>query len=307
MRQHAVAEGRSENQITQDKQRGLWQSQIDKVRNQEQELGSKVSISQTRVEEALEEDQDQKKIEKLLKKIRERTKDRTRKPAVFEESRDKQLDQDEINNILSEKIGTKTGLKEIIKQLIRNKLKEAQVKRSPNSPLDQLIQRSQDSPLDQLLESNQGSALEELLISNGRRKFSEKPIERPVSFLDKLSAIYVPTAEAPESIEFYDDYEEKVVAEEEYEPELESFFSSGYQDFDSLIESDRSSLFDIFDAPGLEENRVRIEIDRLEDEGFYTTEEDIANNFLADEINSAQSETEQLVDEMEEMLVVLEG
>eukprot|EP00091_Calanus_sinicus_P025570 TRINITY_DN9810_c0_g1_i1.p1 TRINITY_DN9810_c0_g1~~TRINITY_DN9810_c0_g1_i1.p1 ORF type:complete len:168 (-),score=42.99 TRINITY_DN9810_c0_g1_i1:385-888(-) len=125
MRQHAMAEGRSETQITQDKHRGLWQSQIDKVRNQEQKLGSKVSVSQTRTEETLEEDQDTKEIVSILKKIRERTQDRAREPAVFQESREERLDQDEINEILKEKIGTKTGLKEIIKQLIRNKLEEA--------------------------------------------------------------------------------------------------------------------------------------------------------------------------------------
>ena len=145
---------------------------------------------------------------------------------MFKENREERLDQDKINNILFEKIGTKTGLKEIIKQLIRNKLGEAQGKRSLNSPQDQIIQRSQGSPLEQLLESNQASTLEELLESNGRRNFSEKPIERPVSFLDKLSAIYVQTTEAPESIEIYDDYEEKLVAEEEYEQGLESLFGS---------------------------------------------------------------------------------
>jgi len=46
MQQHAVAEGRSPSQITQDKHRGLWQAQIDKVRSEEQQLGNKFSAIQ---------------------------------------------------------------------------------------------------------------------------------------------------------------------------------------------------------------------------------------------------------------------
>lgn len=101
---------------------------LDKVRSQEQKLGSKVSVSQTRIEETVEEDQDRNKVKKLLKKIRENTQDRNKKPSVFQERRET-LGQDAINNIFDGKDRNQGGIeREIIKQLIRNKLEEAKVK-----------------------------------------------------------------------------------------------------------------------------------------------------------------------------------
>lgn len=147
---------------------------------------------------------------------------------------------------------------------------------------------------------------------------SNESEEKPVSFLDKLSAIFVPTTETPEHSDVFE--------ENEYEYD--------YQDLDSF-ELERSSLINIFDdndniieehsERGLEailgldyliESENSNQFDEtfkggkrpkifLEEE-FLTTEQDIAKNFLAEEIDSAQSETKELVDEMEKMLSILE-
>jgi len=279
MQQHAVAEGRSETESVQERQRGLWQDQIDRVRDQEQSLGARFV-----------------------------------KPAVFENK--SQLDQNEISNILTQQIGTKSRLKEIIKHLIKNKIEE-----SKDESNEKLIQSGDEK-------SNNFDAR----IKNPSNN------EQPVSFLYKLSAIYIPTKEAPESFKLDTDYEEK--ADGEYEQELVSFFGDDYQESDYLIESDRSSLVGIlddekeyeeglrslfgsdyqdldssvelegsslvrtFDHPAKEDTKAKTV---LEDEAFYTTEEDIAKNFLSEEIRSAQSETKELVNEMEKMLAVLEA
>jgi len=87
--------------------------------------------------------------------------------------------------------------------------------------------------------------------------------------------------------------------EEDYELGLESILRQ-----DSLIESERSSLVDSSDDIIIEGKRPKIII---EEEDLYTTEEDIAKNFLAEEISFAQSETKELVVEMEKMLSVLEA
>jgi len=284
MQQHAVAEGRSES--VQERQRGLWQDQIDRVRDQEQSLGARFV-----------------------------------KPAVFENKWEPQLDQNEISNILTERIGTKSGLKEIIKHLIKNKIEESKTESD-----------------EQLIQSVRKSSTQKHFNVFDASKNDPSDYKQPISFLDKLSAIYMPTKEAPESLDLYTDYEEKV--DEAYEKELESFFGADYQESDYLIESDRSSLIGIFDdekeyEEGLRSlfgsdyqdldspvesegsSLVRVFDDPvkedtkaqtvLEDEALYTTEEDIAKNFLAEEIISAQSETKELVDEMEKMLAVLEA
>jgi len=286
MQQHAVAEGRSETKSEQERQRGLWQDQIDRVRDKEQSLGARLV-----------------------------------KPSVFENKWEPQLDQNEINNILTERIGTKSGLKEIIKHLIKNKIEESKTESD-----------------EQLIQSVRKSSTQKHFNVFDASKNDPSDYKQPISFLDKLSAIYMPTKEAPESLDLYTDYEEKV--DEAYEKELESFFGADYQESDYLIESDRSSLIGIFDdekeyEEGLRSlfgsdyqdldspvesegsSLVRVFDDPvkedtkaqtvLEDEALYTTEEDIAKNFLAEEIISAQSETKELVDEMEKMLAVLEA
>jgi len=282
MQQHAVAEGRSETKSEQERQRGLWQDQIDRVRDKEQSLGARLV-----------------------------------KPSVFENKWEPQLDQNEINNILTERIGTKSGLKEIIKHLIKNKIEESKTESDERSPLEQLIQSVRKSSTQKKFNVFDAS------------KNDPSDYKQPISFLDKLSAIYMPTKEAPESLDLYTDYEEKV--DEEYEKELESFFGADYPESDYLIESDRSSLIGIIDDEKENEEGLRslfgsdyqdldspVELEGsslvrviddpvLEDEALYTTEEDIAKNFLAEEIISAQSETKELVDEMEKMLAVLEA
>merc|ERR1712128_189558 len=77
----------------------------------------------------------------------------------------------------------------------------------------------------------------------------------------------------------------------EYEEGLRSLFGSDYQDLDSPVESEGSSLVRVFDDPVKEDTKAQTV---LEDEALYTTEEDIAKNFLAEEIISAQSETKNL-------------
>jgi len=252
MQQHAVAEGRSSSQTTQDKYRGVWQAQIDKVKSSEQQLGDKF--------------------------------------AVIQNNR-----QEEISNILTDNIASKEGIKEIIKHLLRAKIEEAKVEKSEKSVLEQLLQSSQ-----------------------GHR-------EKPVSFLDQLSAVYRPDTETDVSINDYND--ELEIEENEYEydyKDLGSFESEssslidildvneedvkhGLESIlhqDSLIESDKSSLVDSSDKTIIEGKRPKIII---EEEDLITTEEDIAKNFLAEEISFAQSETKELVDEMEKMLSVLEA
>jgi len=257
MQQHAVAEGRSPSQITQDKHRGLWQTQIDKVRSEEQQLGNKFSAIQNNRQE-------------------------------------------EISNILTDNIASKNGIKEIIKHLLKAKIEEAKVEKSEKSVLEQLIQSSQKISSD----SHQG---------------------KPVSFLDHLSAVYSPDKETFVSINEYTDELENVENEYEYDyKDLGSFESESSslidildddeEDYerglesilrqDSLIESERSSLVDSSDKIIIEGKRPKIII---EEEDLYTTEEDIAKNFLAEEISFAQSETKELVVEMEKMLSVLEA
>ena len=276
-----MAEGRSEPQLAPDSKRGLWQSQIDKVKDAEEKLGNRVSVTQIRSEETSEENSDQEKIENILKRIKERTKLISEEPAVYQYRGEEKLEQNEIKDILTEKVGTKSGLKEIIKQLIKNKLETLNVEIS-----------EEESPLELLLGSSE------------RRETFIKPTDRPASFLDRLSAIYNPTTEAPEQFIYSDDYEEN--PEEDKEKGLESLFSSyEYEDFNSYIEADRSSpVENIYDL-GTVENEI--DILSSEEEEFYTTEEDIAKNFLAEEIESAQTETQTLVNEMEKMLVMLEG
>jgi len=249
MQQHAVAEGRSPSQTTQDKHRGVWQAQIDKIKSSEQQLVDKF--------------------------------------AVIQNNR-----QEEISNILTDNIASKEGIKEIIKHLLRAKIEEAKVEKSEKSVLEQLLQSSQ-------------------------RISSDSHREKPVSFLDQLSAIYRP-----------DDYNDELEIEKnEYEydyKDLGSFESEssslidildvneedvkhGLESIlhqDSLIESDKSSLVDSSDKTIIEDKRPKIII---EEEDLITTEEDIAKNFLAEEISFAQSETKELVDEMEKMLSVLEA
>jgi len=257
MQQHAVAEGRSPSQTTQDKHRRVWQAQIDKVKSSEQQLGDKF--------------------------------------AVIQNNR-----QEEISNILTDNIASKEGIKEIIKHLLRAKIEEAKIEKSEKSVLEQLLQSSQ-------------------------RISSDSHREKPVSFLDQLSAVYRPDTESDVSINDYND--ELEIEENEYEydyKDLGSFESEssslidildvneedvkhGLESIlhqDSLIESDKSSLVDSSDKTIIEGKRPKIII---EEEDLITTEEDIAKNFLAEEISFAQSETKELVDEMEKMLSVLEA
>jgi len=257
MQQHAVAEGRSPSQITQDKHRGLWQAQIDKVRSEEQQLGNKFSAIQNNR-------------------------------------------QKEISNILTDNIASKDGIKEIIKHLLKAKIEEAKAEKSEKSVLEQLIQSSQKISSD----SHHG---------------------KPVSFLDHLSAVYSPDKETSVSDNEYTNELENVENEYEYDyKDLGSFESESSslidildddeEDYelglesilrqDSLIESERSSLVDSSDEIIIEGKRPKIII---EEEDLYTTEEDIAKNFLAEEISFAQSETKELVVEMEKMLSVLEA
>lgn len=146
-----------------------------------------------------------------------------------------------------------------------------------------------------------------------------------MSFLDHLSAVYSPDKETSvfdneytnelENVENEYEYDYKDLGsfesessslidildddEEDYELGLESILRQ-----DSLIESERSSLVDSSDDIIIEGKRPKIII---EEEDLYTTEEDIAKNFLAEEISFAQSETKELVVEMEKMLSVLEA
>jgi len=257
MQQHAVAEGRSPSQTTQDKHRGVWQAQIDKIKSSEQQLVDKF--------------------------------------AVIQNNR-----QEEISNILTDNIASKEGIKEIIKHLLRAKIEEAKVEKSEKSVLEQLLQSSQ-------------------------RISSDSHREKPVSFLDQLSAVYRPDTETDVSINDYND--ELEVEENEYEydyKDLGSFESEssslidildvneedvkhGLESIlhqDRLIESDKSSLVDSSDKTIIEDKRPKIII---EEEDLITTEEDIAKNFLDEEISFAQFETKELVDEMEKMLSVLEA
>jgi len=257
MQQHAVAEGRSPSQITQDKHRELWQAQIDKVRSEEQQLGNKFS--------------------------------------VIQDNR-----QEEISNILTDNIASKDGIKEIIKYLLKAKIEEANAEKSEKSVLEKLIQSSQKISSD----SHHG---------------------KPVSFLDQLSAVYSPEKETYVHINDYTDEPENVENEYEYDyKDLGSFESESSslidildddeEDYerglesilrqDGLIESEKSSLVDSSDKIIIEGKRPKIII---EEKDFYTTEEDIAKNFLAEEISFAQSETKELVVEMEKMLSVLEA
>merc|ERR1712128_49635 len=251
-----MGEGRSETERVQDRQRGLWQDQIDRVRDQEQSLGARIE-----------------------------------KPAVFENKWEPQLDQNEISNILTERIGTKSGLKEIIKHLIKNKIEESKTESDERSPLEQLIQSVRKLSTQKQFKVFDAS------------KNDPSDYKQPISFLDKLSAIYMPTKEATESLDLYTDYEEKV--DEAYEKELESFFGADYQESDYLIDSDRSSLIGILDDAKEYEEGLRslfgsdyqdldspvesegsslfrvfddpVKAQTLwEDEALYTTEEDIA-------------------------------
>jgi len=277
MQQHAVAEGRTDTQLAQDKHRGLWQAQIDKVRSEEQKLGSK-----------------------LVKQ---------------------QLEKEEITNILTDNIRTKDGLKEIIKHLLKTKIEEANVVKHKKSALDQLVQNTKGLSL----ADDQESSFSQLFGSQRR----EESNQRPVSFLDKLSAIYSPTTETSVPIEVYSDEEEQEENEYEYDnKDLGSFESVNDRlieflredetnvdedddrgletllDPEFFIESDRSYSADTSKEIIQGGNRPEI---KIEEEDFYTTEEDIAKNFLDDEINSAKSETEELVMEMEKMLEILEA
>jgi len=223
---------------------------------------------------------------------------------------EEKLGQGEISDILTEEITRKDGLKEILKHLIRTKIKEANNERNENSALENLLKNSQ-IPIREV-------SLLELIES----KESNESEEKPVSFLDKLSAIYVLTTETPEHSDAFEEIEN------EYEYEYD------YQNLDSF-ELERSSLIDIFDdndniieehsERGLEailglDYLIESENSNLFDETFkggkrpkifleeefLTTEQDIAKNFLAEEIDSAQSETKELVDEMEKLLSILE-
>merc|ERR1740128_1464303 len=67
MRQHAAAVGRSEPQLALDSQRGLWQSQIDQVREEEERLGRGFLNENVNIEE---DNENKKTIDDILKQIR---------------------------------------------------------------------------------------------------------------------------------------------------------------------------------------------------------------------------------------------
>jgi len=280
MQQHAVAEGRSPSQITQDKHRGLWQAQIDKVRSEEQQLRDKFGgIQKNR--------------------------------------------QEEISNILTDNVATKEGIKEIIKHLLKAKIEETKVENSEKSVLEQLIQRSPKisrksnterptSFLDHLSAIYSPNTETSVYINdnsdeleNVENEYDYKDFEyfesgqsSQIDILDDNEKEYEHGLESFESeqsslIDILDDNEE------DYEHGLESILRKH-----NLIESERSSLVDSSDDISEEGKRPKIII---KEEDFLTTEEDIAKNFLAEEISSAQSETKELVVEMEKMLAVLEA
>ena len=94
-------------------------------------------------------------------------------------------------------------------------------------------------------------------------------------------------------IDIFDDNDN--IIEEHSERGLKAILSLDY-----LMESENSNQF-YETLKGGKRPKIFLE------EEFLTTEQDIAKNFLAEEIDSAKSETKELVDEMEKMLSILEG
>ena len=91
------------------------------------------------------------------------------------------LGQGEISDILTQEIARKDGLKEILKHLIRTKITEANNEINENSAFKNILKNSQIP--------------------------SKESEDKSGSFLDKLSALYVPTTETPEHRDVFEEIE----------------------------------------------------------------------------------------------------
>jgi len=235
-------------------------------------------------------DNKEQNIQLLLEKIREKTKSTTEKPAVYHDNRAERLDQNEISNILTETAGTKSGLKEIIKQLLTKKIED--FKKSENEKL----------------------RLEEFFNKEDDYSFDITPVnrKRPVSFLDKLSAIYKPEEETRENTYSEENYflEDNQEYESPYLSTEDSFFDADYEryfasydalanlDYEDLTESDRNSQ-----VKDLNNETININIDSLIEE---VKKADIEKDFIAEEKETTETEAKELIDELEKLLLTLE-
>ena len=87
----------------------------------------------------------------------------------------------DISDILTQEITRKDGLKEILKHLIRTKITEANNEINENSAFKNILKNSQIP--------------------------SKESEDKSGSFLDKLSALYVPTTETPEHRDVFEEIE----------------------------------------------------------------------------------------------------
>jgi len=175
---------------------------------------------------------------------------------------------------LSKNLRSKTGLYTIIKQIIRNKLKKLQEEAEVEK-----------SPVQLLLEE-----------SSKEVNFLDNTVGRSGSFLDRL----IETMKNENVGKTTEDIEEF------RKPK-------GLTTFDNTNEEDNEILtgMQFFANAGLLRKDQDTEIEQndflIEVSDFSTAEDDEPESFLEEELSAAQFETEELVDEIAELLVQLEG
>jgi len=203
--------------------------------------------------------------------------------------------QGNVRNIISNNLRTESGLNVVIKQIIRNKLKNLQEKahedksavqilldqsiREPNF-LDQTVGRS-ETFLDKLInvmkkeDENTNTLIQQVRkpkLLNLKSKGEEGKTDRPLRFFEEVGLV-VNSNEKP----VINDIEE----EAEEENALNFFAAAGL-------------------VGGQSENTADVDKD-VEPEHSST------NSFLEEEINAAESETEFLADEIAEILIQLDA
>ena len=182
------------------------------------------------------------------------------------------IQQNPEQSILSKNLRSKTGLNTIIQQIIKNKLKKLQEEAEVEK-----------SPVQLLLEE-----------SSKEVNFLDNTVGRSGSFLDRL----IETMKNENVDKNNDNIEENRK-------------QKGLTTFDNTNEEDNEILsgLQFFANAGLgrkdlyiEENYVLIEVNKV-----ASADDDEPESFLEEELSAAEFETEELVNEIAELLVQLEG